>query len=267
MTTGTLQTERPATPVDGAERTPGRVSLLTLTWVELRKLADTRAGLWLLIVIGLGIVLTHVAMLATAEPRAAANYAGLMGFAQIPVSILLPVLGILAMTGEFSQRTALTTFALVPARGRVLTAKLLAAVVIALITTAVTAGTSAIANLVAIGLDGDGSWTLKPEALLGFVVLEIVYILMGSAFGALLLNSPLAIVLYFVVPTLWTTLGALISWLHKAAEWLDMNATSMPIGDVGVTSGQWARFGVSALVWVVVPLAFGIIRIMRREIN
>lgn len=265
--TGTLQMDRPAASVAGDDRTNRRTSLLTLTGVELRKLADTRAGLWLLIVIGLGIVLTHVAMLATAEPRAGANFAELMGFAQIPVSILLPVLGILAMTGEFSQRTAITTFALVPARGRVLAAKLGAAVVIALITTAVTAGTSAIANLVAIGLDANGSWSLPLEALLGFVVLEIVYILMGSAFGALLLNSPLAIVLYFVVPTLWTTLGALISWLHKAAEWLDMNATSMPIGGVDVTSGQWARFGVSALVWVVVPLTFGIIRIMRREVN
>ncbi|WP_374728286.1 ABC transporter permease [Catenuloplanes atrovinosus] len=260
--------ERPATmPASHDGRGHKRPSLLTLTGVELRKLADTRAGLWLLIVIALGVVLTHVVMLATAEPRSTANFAALMGFAQIPVSILLPVLGILAMTGEWTQRTALTTFALVPARGRVVAAKLLAAVVIALITTAVTAGTSALANVVAIAVDGDGSWTLEPEALLGFVALEIAYILMGSAFGALLLNSPLAIVLYFVVPTLWSTLGAMISQLRSAAAWLDMNTTSMPIGNPDVTSGEWARFGVSALVWVAVPLFFGALRIMRREVN
>ena len=266
--TGTVELDRRSTtPVADAGRTHRRVSLSTLTGVELRKLADTRAGLWLLIVIVLGVVLTHVVMLATEEPRATANFTSLMGFAQIPVSILLPVLGILAMTGEFSQRTALTTFALVPARGRVLAAKLLAAVIIALITTAVTAGTSALANLAAIAVDGDGSWTLELETLAGFVALEIAYVLMGSAFGALLLNSPLAIVLYFVVPTLWTTLGAMVSWLRDAAAWLDMNTTSMPIGGPDVTSGEWARFGVSALVWVAVPLTAGIIRIMRREIN
>ncbi|GAB7048820.1 ABC transporter permease [Catenuloplanes indicus] len=266
--TGTVELERPATlPASHEGRGHRRASLLTLTGVELRKLADTRAGLWLLIVIALCVVLTHVVMLATEEPRSAANFAELMGFAQIPVSILLPVLGILAMTGEWSQRTALTTFALVPARGRVIAAKLLAAIVIALITTAVTAGTSALANLVAIAVDGDGSWTLQPEALLGFVALEIAYVLMGSAFGALLLNSPLAIVLYFVVPTLWSTLGAMISRLRDVAAWLDMNTTSLPIGNADVTSGEWARFGVSALFWVAVPLVLGTIRIMRREVN
>ena len=35
----------------------------------------------------------------------------------VPPTVLLPVLGILSMTGEWSQRTALTTFTLVPAWG------------------------------------------------------------------------------------------------------------------------------------------------------
>lgn len=42
----------------------------------------------------------------------------------------MPVVGILLVTSEWSQRTAITTFTLVPQHGRVLTAKLLAALVL-----------------------------------------------------------------------------------------------------------------------------------------
>ena len=46
--------------------------------------------------------------------------------------VLIPVLGILAVTSEWSQRTAVTTFALVPRRDRVIAAKLLAGLALAL---------------------------------------------------------------------------------------------------------------------------------------
>ena len=43
------------------------------------------------------------------------------------MSLILPVLGILLVTSEWSQRTGLTTFALVPQRERVIVAKLIGA--------------------------------------------------------------------------------------------------------------------------------------------
>src|SRR2546421_152111 len=46
--------------------------------------------------------------------------------------VLLPIVGLLAITSEWSQRTALTTFARVPRRERVIAAKLLAGVALAL---------------------------------------------------------------------------------------------------------------------------------------
>ena len=48
-----------------------------------------------------------------------------------PAAILLPVLGILAVTSEWSQRTGLITFVLVPVRSRVLGAKLIASLLLA----------------------------------------------------------------------------------------------------------------------------------------
>ena len=50
-----------------------------------------------------------------------------------PSAVLLPVLGILLVTSEWSQRTGLITFALVPKRSRVLGAKLIASLLLAVV--------------------------------------------------------------------------------------------------------------------------------------
>jgi ABC-2 type transport system permease protein len=242
------------------------VPLARLTLVELRKLADTRSGLWLLIVIGLAAAGTAAVMLLAA-PDKEQTFAGLFVFGLVPTSVLLPVLGILSMTSEWSQRTALTTFTLVPHRGRVIAAKLTAAVLIAVAATAAAAALSAAANLIAIGTGGDGSWHIDAELVGTLLVTQVVWILMGSAFGALLMNSPLAIVLFFALPTLWTVLGSMVRWLQKAAGWLDMNMTSMPLSSTNVTGEEWARFGVAASVWVLLPLVLGTIRVLRREVS
>jgi ABC-2 type transport system permease protein len=64
---------------------------------------------------------------------AARTFGSYLSLTQIPVGVLLPVLGVLLVTSEWSQRTAMTTFALVPRRFRVLTAKPLAAAVLAVL--------------------------------------------------------------------------------------------------------------------------------------
>jgi len=177
------------------------------------------------------------------------------------------VLGILSMTGEWSQRTALTTFTLVPARGRVIAAKLAAGVLIAVATTAVTAALSAAANLIGAALGGDGGWRIDASLVWQGLLLEIVLVLMGLGFGALLLNSPLAIVAYFALPTLWSVLGETISALHTAAGWLDTNVTTAPMSEPDMTAAEYGRLGVSVLLWVVLPLAAGSIRVLRREVT
>ena len=114
--TAATATARPPPTAPGAM--PGRrPSLPRLTGVELRKLADTRAGCWLLIAIGL-LAAAIVAVQLVFAGRRRADLPRLLH----PVdccrsALLLPVLGILSITSEWSQRTALTTFALVPRRG------------------------------------------------------------------------------------------------------------------------------------------------------
>jgi ABC-2 type transport system permease protein len=237
-----------------------------LTLVELRKLADTRAGLWLLVTIGLATIGTSAIMLGWADDSQQ-TFARLYGFALVPSAALLPVLGILSMTGEWSQRTALTTFTLVPARSRVIGAKLAAGVLIGLATTAVTAGLSAAANLLGAALGGDGGWHIAASLVWQSALIEIIYVLMGLGFGALLLNSPLAIVTYFALPTLWSALSGVIKPLHRIAAWLDLDSTSSPLYQPHMTAGEYGRLAVSVSLWVVLPLVLGSIRILRREVS
>jgi hypothetical protein len=90
---------------------------------------------------------------------------------------------------------------------------------------------------------------------------------MGHAFGALLMNTPLAIVIYFALPMVWSILGGSIRALADASRWLDLNVTSQAMTEPDMTSGEWARLAVSAGVWVVLPLALGAARVLRREVS
>jgi hypothetical protein len=249
----------------------GRPSLLRLTGVELRKLTDTRSGFWLLVVIAL-LSAGIVAVVVFVSPDTDQRFDNLFALAQFPVGILLPILGILLVTSEFSQRTALTTFALVPRRHRVVVAKLAAGTLAALAAVVVSLVTTAAGTLLAT-LDGGtpDAWSASLPAVLGSAVFQIVSVLMGIAFGLLVQNTPLAIVLSLVLPIAWSTLGELVARLRTAAGWLDTGLTTAPLVEPPtageLTAGQWARLAVSVLVWVGIPLVAGLVRTVRREVS
>jgi ABC-2 type transport system permease protein len=261
--TATTSDVMPATvPASAAAPVP----MARLTLVELRKLADTRAGMWLLIVIGLATVATSGILLGWGDDSEI-TFAALYTFGLVPSAVLLPVLGILSVTSEWSQRTALATFTLVPARARVLLAKVAAGALIAVAATAATALLAAMANLIAPAAGGDGSWSLDPSLIWQSLLLQVIFVLMGNAFGALLLNTPLAIVVFFALPTVWSILGGSIRVLADASKWLDLNVTSQAMTEPDMTSGEWARLAVSAGVWVALPLVLGAVRVLRREVS
>ncbi|WP_433285657.1 ABC transporter permease [Micromonospora sp. CA-244673] len=241
-------------------------SLARLTGVELRKLTDTRAGRWLLITIGLVaavIVTVQIFVLKDAEQTFTAFFTPSL----FPVGLLLPVLGILSITGEWSQRTALTTFALVPRRERVVTAKLAAVVLAALASVLVSLAVAAAGTLAARATGGAGAWTFDWHLLPYAAVFQVANVLMGAGFGLLLLNTPLAIVTYLLLPTVWSVLAAMIRALREPARWLDTSVTMEPLLGPDMTAGQWGRLGVSLAVWLLVPLVAGLVRTLRREVS
>lgn len=258
-----------APPAAGTHRPvrTSRPSLARLTAVELRKATDTRAGFWLLaiiVLVALGMVLVQM-FTGNAEDR---NFADFFGGAQLPVGILLPVVGILAVTGEWSQRTTLSTFALEPRRERIIGAKLVAAVLMAAGAVVASLAWAALANVVApLVTDANASWELGAEWIGRILLFQVINVLVGTAFGLLLLSTPLAIVLYFVLPTAWTILGSTISALETPAQWLDLTNTTMPLIDGDLTGEAWGQLGTSVALWLLVPLAFGTWRVLRSEIK
>lgn len=267
---GAHRRDTSAPRAERAAASPRSPSLARLTWVELRKLTDTRSGYWLLIIIAL-VAAGMVTVVLFTAPDAEQRFANFFALAQIPVGMLLPILGILLVTSEFSQRTVLTTFALVPQRHRVVVAKLAAGTVAALLAALASAAASAIGTLIAAMTGDGGSWSTNALALAGAALFQVINVLLGIGFGLLFLNTPLAVVLYLLLPTVWSILGEMISRLRKPAEWLDISATSAPLMEPPVSgdlaAGQWARLGVSVAVWVLVPLVVGTVRVIRREVS
>jgi ABC-2 type transport system permease protein len=264
-----MTTTTPGRPVPARPSTmdAAGIPLARLTRVELRKLSDTRAGFWLLLIIALATVGTAL-LLLFGNPADVQTFRGFLSFDLAPVNIVLPVLGILSMTTEWTQRTALATFTLVPSRSRVIAAKLLAVVLVAVAATLASTALSALGNLVAVGLGGDGSWHLSADLAGRLLLSQVIAVLMGSAFGALLMNSPLAIASYLGLPVIWTVLVAAAPAIMKPAGWLDLSAATGQLSDVDpMTGGEWARLGVSVAVWMVLPLIAGTIRALRREVS
>ena len=133
MTTSTAAVASRATdrPTDTTAVTPTRrIPLTRIVAVELRKSFDTRSGRWLLASIGLASLVTTGAVIAWA-PTDEFRYSQFTLAIGMPMSVILPIIAVLSVTAEWSQRSGLTTFTLVPHRGRVMLAKALAAVLVA----------------------------------------------------------------------------------------------------------------------------------------
>ncbi|WP_250446974.1 ABC transporter permease [Actinotalea sp. C106] len=269
-------THVPARPADPSGRGPDDaaravdrrrgVPFLRLARVELRKQLDTRAGVWLLGVVVLINAALIALMLTTAEPGEL-TWMSLTETASFGQILLLPLIGIMAATSEWSQRTAVTTFVLEPRRGRVNGAKLLSAVVLGLGVMVATLAAAALLNVVGVlARDGDGAWDLDLALVSGTTLALAILVTQGVAFGLALLSTPGAIVAYLALPTAWTVLGALVEGLRTPAEWLDINTTMLPLMAGEMADGDWARLGASVGVWVALPLAIGLWRTARREV-
>jgi ABC-2 type transport system permease protein len=246
---------------------PARAGLIRLIGLEMRKMVDTRAGFWLLTVMALGVVTIVVGQLQWGAAENA-TFAGFFDGLLAPVSLLLPVLGILSVTGEWTHRTALTTFTLVPQRLRVVAAKLGAAVVLAAASLLLTLAASALGNVLALTFDkGDGGWHLSPYIVLHALVWHVLNVVMGVAFGMLLTNAALAISIYFVLPTALSVLGMVIDALKDIVPWLGLDEAMGALSTNAHSVSGWSHLVTSSLLWIGLPLLFGTIRLQRREVK
>jgi ABC-type transport system involved in multi-copper enzyme maturation permease subunit len=248
--------------IDGAG-VHARPGLGRLVGVELRKIVDTRAGFWMQVAtVAITAVVVIVALLTgdAADHRfASVLYVGLK-----PAAVLLPIAGVLLVTSEWSQRTGMITFALVPVRSRVLGAKLIASLVLAVAMLAVSVAIVAAGVLVAAP-GGDGTWSDAGTLVAQSAVYLTGGMVTGVAFGMVLLASAPAIVALFVLPIAWTAVASL-AFFADAAPWLDTRLALGPLPQEVLSTTQWAHAATALALWMALPLAIGTWRITRREV-
>ena len=143
-------------------------------------------------------------------------------------------------------------------------AKVLSGLALALLAATFAFGISAVAMAASDLLGRPVDWSVDWTYVSGFTLFVIVNSLMGMAFGALLLNTPAAIVLFLVLPTLWTLLS--FGWLKDLGRWLDTAQTFRHVLESDWT-GHTGPILVSVAVWVALPLALGTVRTLRREVS
>jgi len=245
---------------NGAKTRPG---LGRLVAVELRKTVNTRAGLWLQVatVVITALVVTVRSVVGDAADH---TFAAVLNVGIQPAAVLLPIAGILLVTSEWSQRTGMITFTLVPVRSRILGAKLIASLTLAL--AALMLAVTVVAAGVLLSSPGvDGTWS-DAAALTGqSAVFLTTGMVIGVAFGAVLLATTPAIVALTALPITWTAVASLPVFAD-AAPWLDTRLAFAPLHQEVLNATQWAQAGTALALWMLLPLLIGIRRITRREV-
>ena len=262
---------------DTIEAAPARrivrpIPTTRLVTIELRKMFNTRSGFWMLVSIGVLSVTATGAVLIFAPDSEIAyeNFAAAIGF---PMSVILPMIAILGVTSEWSQRSGLTTFTLVPSRGRVIGAKAFATFVVGVVSMAVAFAVGAVGNLLGSAVMGlDAVWDVSPSAAAQIVLGNLVGMAIGFTLGVVLRNSAAAIVGYFVVslvlPGILALLAQVRSWFADLQPWIDWNFTQVVLFENGTdTMREWAMLASTTGIWIALPLVIGLLFLRRSEVK
>ena len=274
MSTTTLTAPSGAIASPTRERVvPDPIPTSRIIGVELRKMFDTRAGFWLMASIVILSVLATTATIIFA-PDDELTYEAFAASVGFPMAVVLPMIAVLSVTSEWSQRSALTTFTLVPSRGRVIAVKAFLAVAIGVVSMLLAAAIGAVGNVVGSNIAGvETSWNMPMVDFSLIILANVLGMLVGFMLGVVFRNSPGAIVGYFVFSFVLTGIAAALSaateWFADNGAWLDFNTATGRLfeGADDMTAQAWAQAGVTTLVWVAIPLAIGMRFLLRSEIK
>ena len=192
------------------------------------------------------------------------TYTSYLRFAAVGLSILLPVVSILTLTSEWSQRTVLTTFTQEPRRIRVINAKVTVSLLLAG-GAAVFGGLVTAAGLgVAAASGRDLDANLNAGVLVGYLLFVLLNVLdRRGARGAAAQLGGRDRRCTSRFPS-----RSPCSAVHRPrwADWVDSGTTFDWVLN-GEWSGHTPQILVSVILWVALPLAAGLVRTVRREIN
>jgi hypothetical protein len=249
------------------------VTLTRVTQVELRKMFNTRSGFWLIASIAISAALATTGVILWA-PDDELTYSTFATAIRFPVVIILPLIAILAVTSEWSQRTGLTTFTLIPHRSRTIAAKAIASVLIAIAAMVLTFAVGAVGNLLSAAVSGTTLvWDVTLTQCLYYVLGMVLSLMTGFMLGVLIRSSTGAIVAYFVLtfllPTIFGLLAESQQWFQDLQPWVDIqfSQSGLFIFERALTSEQWMHIAVTGITWLLAPLAIGLGFGMRAEVK
>lgn len=237
--------------------------------VEFRKLISTRANAWLAaftLLVGLGTAAIATAFFDELFPVAGVPWLLVSLLIRMPVLLLFTPLIILLVTSEWGTRSVMTTFTLTPKREWVVLAKgivtLVASLVVWLVVTGLAVATTHLGPRLH-GMEPSDAWLgwgAVGKDLLGFLLV------VTSAFAVALLvqNSAAAIAIVLAGPPAIQMLGEFGPAIKGAAGWVDLQGMIQQVLMAGDNTIVW-KLIVAAAVWIVLPLALGMVRTLRRE--
>jgi ABC-type transport system involved in multi-copper enzyme maturation permease subunit len=247
------------------------IPLSRVVRVELRKMFDTRSGFWLIASIAITGLIATIATIAFApdDQLTYYNFAKAVGY---PVTIILPMVALLSITSEWSQRSGLTTFTYVSSRRRVVGAKTLSAVIVAIASMLFAFVAGALGNVVGSAVAGvPAVWDLSLGHALTIVLGNLVSLSIGTMLGMVLRSSAGGLVMYFVLVLLVPNLSALLAtsqdWYHDLQPWVDLPYAQTSLFEGMETGAQWAHVATAFTLWVVLPGIYGLRRVMRSEVK
>lgn len=262
-----------ATPT-AVDTTRAAIPLGRLVKVELRKMFNTRSGFWLMMSIAIVATIATVAvvLVQTLNDNADITFGAYGSAVGFPMAILLPIIAILSVTSEWSQRTGLITFTLVPHRPQIIWAKALSAIIVGVVSMILALAIGAVGNVIGSLISGeDMVWDLSVSDFFLILLSNVLGLLIGFMLGVLIRNSAAAIVGYFVyslvLPGLLALLAEFVGWFKDLLPWIDFNTASTRLFDGGLSGEEWAQLGTSGLIWLVIPLTLGVLAVMRSEVK
>jgi len=250
---------------------PQQIPLRRVVRVELRKMFDTRSGFWLMASIVIAAMVATVATILFA-PEADLTYYTFAKAIGFPMTVILPIIAVLSITGEWSQRSGLTTFTLVPHRSRVIAAKVAASIAVGVASMLFALAVGAAGNLLGTAIAGtEQVWDVTPVRALQIMLGGLMCLLTGTMLGLLFRSSPVALVAYFVysllLPTVFGVLATSQQAFRDLQPWVDLNLAQGKLFEGSLTVEQWAHLGVTASIWLVLPALLALRLVTRSEVR
>lgn len=243
---------------------PRAQSFLLLVRTELRKSVDTRSGRLLILAI-LAIALAALTWQLTHPTDGKQGLDAFLGAASTGVQLLLPVIGVMAMTSEWTQRTALTTFTLSPRRVRVQLAKFTSAILLSVAVLTITSLLALGATALSGAITGDGaSYAGMGGLLAGSYLTVALFVVMGAAFGAVLAQTAVALLVFFIAPSVWSLAGPAL--FKDNADWLDVFGAFGRIAERNM-DGKLPETLTAITLWIILPTVVGLWLSSRREVK